>query len=109
MGNEPKRPLGRPPRDGLPVPKMAGQKGDSKMKEHIENCIKNLKQTLSWKEDELEKSWLGLVERASKCSAAEIAHGWLESDIGTIGREVEEVKSLREQIALLEHILKNVE
>ena len=44
-----------------------------------------------------------------KCSAVEIAHGWLESDIDQIGREVEEVKSLRDQIALLEHILKNAE
>lgn len=79
------------------------------MKEYIENCIENLKQTLSWKESELEQSRLGLIKRASKCSATEIAHGWLESDIGTISREVGEVKSLREQIALLEHILKNVE
>lgn len=88
---------------------MIRQKRDSKMKEYIENCIENLKKTLSWKEDELEKSRQGFVERASKCSAVEIAHGWLESDIGTIGREVEEVKSLRDQIALLEHILKNAE
>lgn len=79
------------------------------MKEYIENCIENLKKTLSWKEEELEKSRLCLVERASKCSAAEIAHGWLESDINQIGREVEEVKSLRDQIALLEHVLKNAE
>ena len=71
------------------------------MKEYIENCIENLKKTLNWKEDELEKSRL--------CSAVEIAHGWLESDIDQIGREVEEVKSLRDQIALLEHILKNAE
>ena len=74
------------------------------MKEQIESRIENLKKTLSWKEDELEQSRLGLVERASKCSAAEIAHGWLESDID---REFEEVKSLRDQIALLEYILKN--
>lgn len=79
------------------------------MKEHIENCIENLKKTLSWKEEELEKSRLCLVERASKCTAEEIAHGWLESDINQIGREVEEVKSLRDQIALLEHVLKNAE
>lgn len=79
------------------------------MKEYIENCIENLKKTLSWKEEELERSRLSLVERASKCSAEEIAHGWLESDINTIGREVEEVKSLRDQIALLEHVLRNAE
>ena len=79
------------------------------MKELIENCIENLKKTLSWKEEELEKSRLCLVERASKCTAEEIAHGWLESDINQIGREVEEVKSLRDQIALLEHVLKNAE
>ena len=79
------------------------------MKEYIENCIENLKKTLSWKEEELEKSRLCLVERASKCTAEEIAHGWLESDINQIGREVEEVKSLRDQIALLEHVLKNAE
>lgn len=79
------------------------------MKEYIENCIDNLKKTLSWREEELEKSRLCLVERASKCTAEEIAHGWLESDINQIGREVEEVKSLRDQIALLEHVLKNAE
>lgn len=79
------------------------------MKELIENCIENLKKTLSWKEEELEKSRLCLVERASKCTAEEIAHGWLESDINQIGREVEEAKSLRDQIALLEHVLKNAE
>lgn len=79
------------------------------MKSYIESRIENLRKALSWKEEELEKSRLGLIERASKCSAVEIAHGWLESDIGTIGREVEEVKSLRDQIALLEYILKNAE
>ena len=79
------------------------------MKEQIESRIENLKKTLSWKEEELEKSRLCLVERASKCTAEEIAHGWLESDINQIGREVEEVKSLRDQIALLEHVLKNAE
>lgn len=79
------------------------------MKELIENCIENLKKTLSWKEEELEKSRLCPVERASKCTAEEIAHGWLESDINQIGREVEEAKSLRDQIALLEHVLKNAE
>lgn len=79
------------------------------MKEYIENCIENLKKTLSWREEELEKSRLCLVERASKCTAEEITHGWLDSDINQIGREVEEVNSLRDQIVLLEHFLKNVE
>lgn len=79
------------------------------MKSYIESRIENLKKTLSWKEEELEKSRLCLVERASKCTAEEIAHGWLESDINQIGREVEEVNSLRDQIKLLEYILKNSE
>lgn len=77
------------------------------MKSYIESRIENLKKTLSWKEEELEKSRLCLVERASKCTAEEIAHGWLESDINQISREVEEVNSLRDQIKLLEYILKN--
>ena len=64
------------------------------MKEQIESRIENLKKTLSWKEDELEQSRLGLVERASKCSAAEIAHGWLESDIDTIGQDSRGAKRL---------------
>lgn len=79
------------------------------MKSDIERRIENLRRTLSWKEEELEQSRLSLVERASKCSAMEIAHGWLESNIGTIGREVEEVKSIRDQIELLELILKKAE
>ena len=79
------------------------------MKSYIESRIENLKKTLSWKEEELEKSRLCPVERASKCTAEEIAHGWLESDINQIGREVEEVNSLRDQIKLLEYILKNSE
>lgn len=79
------------------------------MKEFIENRIENLKKTLNWKEEELEQTRLSLVERVSKCSAVEIAHGWLESDIDQIGREVEEVKSIRDQIELLELILKKAE
>ena len=79
------------------------------MKSYIESRIENLRRTLSWKEEELEQSRLSLVERASKCSAVEIAHGWLESNINDIGREVEEIKSLRDQITLLEYVLKNAE
>lgn len=75
------------------------------MKEHIESRIENLKEALSWKEKECEKTRQALIERASKCTAEEIAHGWLESDIDTIGREVEEIKSLRDQIRLLELML----
>lgn len=79
------------------------------MKDKMKEYVENLKKTLSWREEELEKSRLCLVERASKCTAEEIAHGWLESDINQIGREFEEVKSLRDQITLLEHVLKNAE
>lgn len=79
------------------------------MKEHIESMIENLKETLDWKEKELEKSRMAFVESVSKRTAEEIAHGWLESDIDTIGREFEEVKSLRDQIKILEHALKNAD
>lgn len=79
------------------------------MKEYIESMIENLKESLAWKEKELEKSRTALVESVSKRTAEEIAHGWLESDIGTIGREYEEVKSLRDQIKILEHALKSAD
>lgn len=79
------------------------------MKSYIESRIENLKKALSWKEDECEKSRLSLVKKAGKCTVEEIAHGYLESDISGIGREVEEIKSLRDQISLLEHLLKNAE
>ena len=78
-------------------------------KSYIESRMENLRKTLSWKEAECEQSRLSLVERASKCTAQEIAHGWLESNINDIGREVEEIRSLRDQIALLEYLLKNYE
>ena len=78
-------------------------------KSYIESRMENLRKTLSWKEAECEQSRLSLVERASKCTAQEIAHGWLESNINDIGREVEEIRSLRDQIALLEYLLKNGE
>lgn len=80
-----------------------------KMKEYIENCIENLKKTMSWKEEDLEKSRLRLVERTSKSSAEEIANGGLVSDINQIRREVEEIKSLHDRITMLEYVLKNAE
>lgn len=46
-------------------------------KSYIESRIENLRKTLSWREEECERSRLYLVERASKCTAEEIAHGWL--------------------------------
>lgn len=76
------------------------------MNSYIKSRIENLRNTLSWREAECEKSRMSLVERAAKCTAEEIAHGWLESGINDIGREVEEIKSIRDQIKLLEHILK---
>lgn len=79
------------------------------MKEYIENCIENLKKTMSWKEEDLEKSRLRLVERTSKSSAEEIANGGLVSDINQIRREVEEIKSLHDRITMLEYVLKNAE
>ena len=62
---------------------------------NIEDRIKNLKKALLWKENECEQSRLSLVSFAGKCTAEEIAHGCLNQD----------VKSLRDQIALLELIL----
>lgn len=77
------------------------------MKNEIESRIQNLREALAWKEQECERSRLALIERVSKCTAEQIAHGYLESDIGSIGREIEEIKSIRDQIRLLEVILKN--
>ena len=77
--------------------------------EYILSRIKNLEQSLQWREKSLKQARLALVERASECTAEQIAHGWLESDINQIGREVEEVKSLRDQIKLLECLLKDAE
>lgn len=79
------------------------------MKDYIESRIENLRKTLSWKEAECEQSRQSLINRASKCTVQEIAHGWLESNINDISREVEEIRSLRDQITLLEYILKNAE
>lgn len=79
------------------------------MREYIENGIKNIKNTLSWKEEELERSRNSLIKMANKCSAEEIAHGRLDDNINDIRRQYEEVKSLRDQAETLEHILKNAE
>lgn len=79
------------------------------MREYIENGIKNIKNTLSWKEEELERNRQSLIKMANKCSADEIAHGRLDDNINDIRRQYEEVKSLRDQAETLEHILKNAE
>ncbi len=78
------------------------------MKSYIKSRIENLRKTLSWKEAGCELSRLNLIEQAKKYTAEEIAHGSLTS-LKDICREVEEIKSLRDQIELLEHILKNSE
>ena len=75
------------------------------MKSYIESRIENLRKALEWKEKECE----GLRLCLAKNTVEEIACGWLESDINSIGRAVEEIRSLRDQIALLEYILKNGE
>lgn len=79
------------------------------MKEDVENRIENLKKTLSWKEEDLEETRLSLVGFAGKCTAEEIAHGCLSQDLRDIGRKFEEVKSIRDQIELLELILEKAE
>lgn len=78
------------------------------MNSYIESRIENLRKTLRWKEAECELSRLNLIEQAKKYTAEEIAYGSLTS-LKDICREVEEIKSLRDQIELLEHILKNGE
>lgn len=75
------------------------------MKETTMECIENLRQTLLWKEENMEKSRLAFIEIVRGRTAEQIAHGWLDSGILTIQREYEEVKTCRAQIAMLEHIL----
>ena len=77
------------------------------MKAYIENGIKNIRNTLSWKEEDLERSRQYLVSKASSYSVKDIAHGRLDDHINEIRRQYEEVKSLHDQIETLEHILKN--
>ncbi len=79
------------------------------MKAYIENGIKNIRNTLSWKEEDLERSRQYLVSKASSYSVKDIAHGRLDDHINEIRRQYEEVKSLHDQIETLEHILKNAE
>ncbi len=78
-------------------------------KSYIESRLENLRNALSWKEKECEELRLSFAKNVSKRTAEEIAHGWLESDINSISRSVEEIRSLRDQIALLEYLLKNYE
>lgn len=84
-------------------------KEESEIKSYIESRIENLRKALEWKEKECEGLRLCLAKNVSKRTVEEIACGWLESDINSIGRAVEEIRSLRDQIALLEYILKNGE
>lgn len=79
------------------------------MKEQIESRIKNLKKALSWKEGECEASRKSLAQFVGKCTAEEIAYGCLNQDLRDISRKFAEVKSLRDQIELLELILKSAE
>ena len=79
------------------------------MKDYIKKCIGNLRKTLEWKEADCESYRKSLVKLTTVCTAEEIAHGRLDNDIAAIGRKVEEIRSLREQIELLEHILENAE
>lgn len=79
------------------------------MKNDIKRRVENLKRALRWKEEGLEETRLILVGFVGKCTGEEIAHGCLNQDIRDIGRKFEEVKSIRDQIELLEHILKNSE
>lgn len=79
------------------------------MREYMENGIKNLKEALSWKEEELEQSRQRLTRKASGYSAKDVAHGGLDSYISDVRRQYEEVRSLRDQIETLEHLLKNAE
>ena len=79
------------------------------MKAYIENGIKNISNTLSWKEEDLERSRQYLVSKVSSYSVKDIAHGRLDDHINEIRRQYEEVKSLHDQIETLEHILKNAE
>lgn len=79
------------------------------MKKQIEQRIENLKESLSWEVEWCEHYRMSLAEQVSKCTTEQIAHGWLDSTIDDIGRGVEKVKSIRDQIALLEVILRTQE
>lgn len=79
------------------------------MKKQIELRIKSLKKSLSWEESECERDRMRLAEQVSKCTAEQIAHGWLNSLIDDIGRSIEKIKGIQGQIALLEAILNTPE
>ena len=76
---------------------------------YIRNRLADLKERVELQEDHCELSRLALVERAGICTVDQIADGWLESEINQIRQEVAEIKSLCDQIKLLEHLLKNAE
>ncbi len=79
------------------------------MKETILSMIENLQQALRWEEENCEKIRKCLVERAAKCTAEELAHGWMDADLRDIGCSVEKIKSLRDQIVVLELAIKKSE
>lgn len=79
------------------------------MKETILHMIENLQEALNWEEKNCEDIRKSLVERASRCTAEELAHGWLDSNLGDIGRSVEKIRGLREQITVLELAMKKSE
>ena len=75
------------------------------MKETTLHMIENLQEALNWEEKNCEEIRKSLVERAAKCTAEELAHGWLDANFGDIGRSVEKIRGLREQITVLERLL----
>lgn len=79
------------------------------MRSYIKSRIENLRKSLSRQEAECEQYRLSLVQFAGKCTAEEIAHGCLNQDLKDIGLKFEEVKSIRDQIKLLELILEKAE
>lgn len=76
-------------------------------REYISTLIEHLTRCLQWQEESLEQSRLALAEKVRECTTEEIAHGWLEGPINQIGREFEGIKSIRDQIKLLERLLEN--
>lgn len=79
------------------------------MKEIILSMIENLQEALSWEERNCEEARKFLVERAAKCTAEELAHGYLDVDLADISRWVEKTKSLRDQIEVLKLALEKSE
>lgn len=79
------------------------------MKSYIEHNIENLRKSMDWEAEKCEDFHSNLIEKVTKCTSQEIADGCLDSIIANITRYVSEVKSLRDQIELLELILKIAE